>query len=181
MLRPYGETVTDSTFALSTNSQNLPFEYSADGEELLFMMRLFVQREFLRSHLRKIQITSGCPQIGVEAYVCENDTLSIDTIQVVDEIFPNVVDTVMIIDGEEFPVTIDLGSDTIWMDEVVYEIVESCDTMYVHASDTINDEPGRLKVRDPYNTMFTIGFNGTNGIWMTREGLNYNTQPTWVR
>ena len=183
IVNPYGETVTDSTFALSTNSQNLPFEYSlADGEELLFYDEIIRPERILEEPLEEDPDYFWlAPQIGVEAYVCEDDTLSIDTIQVVDEIFPNVIDTVMIIDGEEFPVTIDLGSDTIWMDEVVYEIVESCDTMYVHAGDTINDEPGRLKVRDPYNTMFTIGFNGTNGIWMTREGLNYNTQPTWVR
>ena len=136
---------------LSTNSQNLPFEYSlADGEELFYDEIIRPERILEEPLEEDPDYFWLAPQIGVEAYVCENDTLSIDTIQVVDEIFPNVVDTVMIIDGEEFPVTIDLGSDTIWMDEVVYEIVESCDTMYVHASDTINDEPGRLKVRDPY-------------------------------
>ena len=86
----------------------------------------------------------------------------------------------MIVDGEEFPVTIDLGSDTIWMDEVVYTIVEECDTMIFHPGDTLYEEAGRLKVQDPYNTMFTIGFNGSNGVWMTRQALNFNTQPEWI-
>jgi hypothetical protein len=43
------------------------------------------------------------------------------------------------------------------------------------------DVPGRLLVNDPYTTMTIAGFNGGNGIWMTRDGLNFNTTPEWVR
>ena len=43
------------------------------------------------------------------------------------------------------------------------------------------DVAGRLKVRDPYTTMTIAGFNGGNGIWMTRDGLNFNTTPNWAR
>ena len=29
--------------------------------------------------------------------------------------------------------------------------------------------------------MFAVGFAGTQGIWMTREALNFNTYPSWLR
>lgn len=182
IVNPYGETVTDSTFQLHTNSQNLPFEYTlADGEELLFHDQIIRPDRLLEEQLEEDPDYFWLePQIGEEVYTCIDDTTSIDTIQVIDEIIPNVLDTVMIVDGEEFPVTIDLGSDTIWMDEVVYTIVEECDTMIFHPGDTLYEEAGRLKVQDPYNTMFTIGFNGSNGVWMTRQALNFNTQPEWI-
>ena len=32
---------------------------------------------------------------------------------------------------------------------------------------------------DPYTSMTVIGFNGGNGVWMTRNGLNFNAQPRW--
>ena len=50
--------------------------------------------------------------------------------------------------------------------------------MYFHAVDTMDDVPGRLLVNDPYTTMTIAGFNGGNGIWMTRDGLNFNTTPS---
>jgi len=53
--------------------------------------------------------------------------------------------------------------------------------MYFYASDTILGEPGRILVHDPYNTMLSIGFEGSLGVWMTREGLNFNTTPDWFR
>ena len=64
-----------------------------------------------------------------------------------------------------------------------YEInaFTQCDTSYVYASDTLYNIPEQLRVKDPYNTMFAIGFNGSTGIWMTREALNFNTTPSWVR
>ena len=42
---------------------------------------------------------------------------------------------------------------------------------------TLYNIPEQIRVKDPYNTMFVIGFNNTNGIWMTREALNFNTTP----
>ena len=65
--------------------------------------------------------------------------------------------------------------------EPIVTTSEQCDTMYVHAADVLYNIPGQVKVQDPYNTMFVIGFNGPTGIWMTREALNFNTTPSWVR
>lgn len=183
IVNPYGETVTDSTFMLSTNSQNLPFEYTlAEGEELLHH-DLIIRPDRLLAEPLEVDPDYFwlTPQVGVEEIVCEDDTISSDTIVVVDQIIPNVVDTIMIIDGIEYDVEVDLGNDTTWTQEVVYTTEESCDTMFFHSGDTLLDEPGRLLVQDPYNTMLTIGFNGSNGVWMTRQGLNFNTSPEWIR
>lgn len=57
----------------------------------------------------------------------------------------------------------------------------TCDTTYAYAADTLYNIPEQIRVKDPYNTMFVIGFNNTNGIWMTREALNFNTTPSWIR
>ena len=48
-------------------------------------------------------------------------------------------------------------------------------------SDTLYNIPEQIRVKDPYNTMFVIGFSGGTGIWMTHEALNFNTTPSWVR
>ena len=64
-----------------------------------------------------------------------------------------------------------------------YDISSStqCDTSYLYASDTLYNIPEQIRVQDPYNTMFVLGLNGSLGIWMTREGLNFNTTPSWIR
>ena len=183
LVNPYGETVTDSTFTLATNSQNLPIEYTlAEGEELKYYDQIIRPELLLTEALTEDPDYFWLdPQVSVEQFVCVNDTLSTDTVQVIIEIIPNLLDTVMEVDGVFYDVTLDLGNDTIWGDEAQYDIVEICDTMYLHAADTTFDQPGRILVQDPYTTMLTIGFRGNEGIWMTREALNFNTQPEWVR
>ena len=47
--------------------------------------------------------------------------------------------------------------------------------------ETKTDESGRILVHDPYTTIFAIGFVGPQGIWITRDALNYNTTPDWIR
>jgi len=183
LVNPYTETVTDSTFSLATNSQNLPLEYTlSEGEELMFYDTLIRPDRLLMSALEEDPDYFWLePQIAIEEFICVNDTLGEDTVQVILEIIPNLVDTVFVVDGVEFDVTIDLGNDTIFSDEVQFDIVENCDTMFFHPGDTIYNEPGRILVHDPYTALFSIGFIGNQGVWMTREALNFNTTPDWIR
>ena len=58
-------------------------------------------------------------------------------------------------------------------------IVTICDTTWTYAADTLYDVHEVREVQDPYVTMTVIGFNGGNGVWMTRNGLNFNAQPRW--
>ena len=92
------------------------------------------------------------------------DSISCDTNLVVEPVYNvyDVCDTVPLL-------SYDISSST------------ECDTSYVYASDTLYNIPEQIRVKDPYNTMFVIGFSGGTGIWMTREALNFNTTPSWVR
>lgn len=58
-------------------------------------------------------------------------------------------------------------------------LVTVCDTTWTYAADTLYDVHEVVDVTDPYTSMTVIGFNGGNGVWMTRNGLNFNTQPRW--
>jgi photosystem II stability/assembly factor-like uncharacterized protein len=58
---------------------------------------------------------------------------------------------------------------------------EVCDTLYFHPGDTLNNIAGRLKVRDPYTCITATGFVGAQGVWITRDGMNFNTTPDWIR
>tara|TARA_B110000196_G_scaffold266510_1_gene239800 strand:- start:643 stop:3861 length:3219 start_codon:yes stop_codon:yes gene_type:complete len=183
LVNPYGETVTDSTFSLYTNSQNLPLEYTlSEGEELLFYDELIRPDRLLADILTEDPDYFWlAPQIAQEQFICLDDTLGIDTVEVILEIIPNLLDTMIVIDNVEYDVTINVGNDTIFGSEVQFDVVELCDTMYFYAGDTIFEEPGRILVHDPYTAMLSIGFVGTQGVWMTREGLNFNTTPDWFR
>ena len=183
LVNPYGETVTDSTFTLYTASQNLPFDYTlAEGEELMYYDEIIRPELLLEEPLEEDPNYFWLdPQVSYEEFTCWDDTLGVDTVDVISEIIPNLLDTTIVVDGVEYDVQIDLGNDTVWVEEVQFDIVEVCDTMYFHPGDTLYDIPGRIKVQDPYNSIFCLGLNGSNGVWITREALNFNTTPSWMR
>ena len=158
-------------------------EYTlAEGEELLFYDEIVRPERLLDDALTEDPDYFWlAPQVGLEQFVCWDDTLGVDTVDVILEIIPNLVDTSIVIDGVEYDVTINIGNDTIFESEIQFDIVEMCDTMFLHEGDTILDEPGRILLQDPYTAMLTIGFVGNQGVWMTREGLNFNTTPDWYR
>jgi hypothetical protein len=122
------------------------------------------------------------PQAYEEAFLCEQfvDTLGMDSLMFTE---PVVLDTFIVVNGVEIPVTVETGEvDTTYSEPFyVLDEYEVCDTMYVHASDTLYNIPERIKVTDPYTTMFVLGLNGGLGVWMTRDALNFNTTPSWIR
>ena len=112
------------------------------------------------------------------------DTVGADTTLVLTELIE--IDSVFtfVQDGDSLYHVFEVPTgvfDTTMVIEPIVSTSEQCDTLYVHAADVLYNIPEQLKVKDPYNTMFVIGFNGSTGIWMTREALNFNTTPSWVR
>ena len=180
-MNPFGETVTDSTFTLSTSNQNLNFEYTLpEGVELAFYEELVRPERLLDAPLTEDPDYFWMdPQESIEQLECNDDSVLIGQELQITDIAP-VVDSVYIAEWDEW-VYNTVGYDTTFSEVDVYEVNVVCDTMYFHASDTMIDVPGRLLVNDPYTTMTIAGFNGGNGIWMTRDGLNFNTTPEWVR
>jgi hypothetical protein len=82
LVNPYTESITDSTFSLATNSQNLPLEYTlSEGEELMFYDTLVRPDRTLLFALEEDPDYFWLePQIAVEEFVCVNDTLGEDTV-----------------------------------------------------------------------------------------------------
>ncbi len=181
LVNPYGEAVTDSTFTLSTSNQNLDFEYTLpEGVELAYYDELVRPERVLSEPLTEDPDYFWMdPQEAIEQLDCYDDSVLVGQEMVITDITP-VVDSLYIAEWDEW-VFNTVGYDTTFAEVDVYDVNAVCDTMYFHASDTMYDVPGRLLVNDPYTTMTIAGFNGGNGIWMTRDGLNFNTTPEWVR
>jgi len=184
LVNTFGQDTTGGTFELATSNQNLPFTYTMGEDETLHFYEELVRPE----RILDAPLTEDPdyfwldPQTSVEEFICETivDTVSLDSLMFLE---PVVIDTFIVINGEQFPITVETGDyDTTYSEPFfVVEESEVCDTMYVHASDTLFNVPERIEVRDPYTTMFVLGLNGGLGVWMTRDALNFNTTPSWIR
>ena len=99
---------------------------------------------------------------------------------------PEIVSETGPVENTEFP-WLDDQDLTVLYDCNDVEVIEDgdttmvtvCDTTWTYAADTLYDVHETLEVTDPYTSMTVIGFNGGNGVWMTRNGLNFNAQPRW--
>ena len=188
LVNTFGQDSVGGTYQLQTNSQNLPFTYTMDANETLnFYDSLSRPERILDAPLTEDPDYFWLdPQNAVEEVQCVtvSDTAGSDTTLVLTELFE--IDSVFtfVQDGDSLYHVFEVPTGTFDTTVVVEPIVnttEQCDTFYVHAADVLYNIPEQVKVRDPYNTMFVIGFNGGTGIWMTRDALNFNTTPSWVR
>ena len=184
LVNTFGQDTTGGTFEMATANQNLPFTYTmGEGETLHFYDEIVRPERILDAPLTEDPDYFWLdPQAYEEAFLCEQfvDTLGMDSLMFTE---PVVLDTFIVVNGVEIPVTVETGEvDTTYSEPFyVLDEYEVCDTMYVHASDTLYNIPERIKVTDPYTTMFVLGLNGGLGVWMTRDALNFNTTPSWIR
>ena len=188
LVNTFGQDSVGGTYELQTNSQNLPFTYSmAPNETLHFYDSLSRPERILDEPLTEDPDYFWLdPQTAVADVQCvvTTDTVGEDTTIVLTEIFE--IDSVFtfVQDGDSLYHVFEVPTgvyDTTTVIEPIVSTSEQCDTLYVHAADVLYNIPEQVKVQDPYNTMFVIGFNGGTGIWMTRDALNFNTTPSWVR
>ena len=188
LVNTFGQDSVGGTYELQTNSQNLPFTYTMGANETLhFYDSLSRPERILDSPLTEDPDYFWLdPQTAVEDVQCvvTTDTVGSDTTLVLTEIVE--IDSVFtfVEDGDSLYHVFEVPTgvyDTTTVIEPIVTTSEQCDTLYIHAADVLYNIPEQLKVKDPYNTMFVIGFNGSTGIWMTREALNFNTTPSWVR
>jgi hypothetical protein len=188
LVNTFGQDTTGGSFELATASQNLPFTYTMGPNETLHFFDSIARPE----RILDAPLTEDPdyfwldPQPAVEDIQCEvtTDTIGYDTL--VFE-FPVVVDsTILIINsqGDSLYYTIEVPTgevETTVEYNPIVTTMEQCDTVYIHAADVLYNIPERIKVRDPYTTMFVLGLNGGLGVWMTRDALNFNTTPSWIR
>ena len=188
LVNTFGQDTTGGSFELATSNQNLPFTFTMGEDETLHFFDSIARPE----RILDAPLTEDPdyfwldPQPAVEDIQCEvtTDTIGYDTL-----VFENpvVVDsTILVINsqGDSLYYTIEVPTGEIDSTVVVNPVVttsEVCDTVYIHAADVLYNIPERIKVQDPYTTMFVLGLNGGLGVWMTRDALNFNTTPSWIR
>jgi hypothetical protein len=72
-----------------------------------------------------------------------------------------------------------VGVDTTFMTVPVLDIQCTTTTWYYYAADQLENVRERWQVQDKFTSIFVTGFFGTEGLWMTRQALNFNTSPDW--
>jgi hypothetical protein len=164
-----------------TANQNLPFEFTLpEGAELPYYDQIVRPERILAEPLTEDPDYFWLdPQTAEEVLECTEDSMFVGTESVIVDLIP-ILDSVFIEAWDEW-VYQEVGVDTIYEEIDLYDVEVICDTMYFHASDTLYDIPGQMKVVDPYTAITILGFNGSNGLWMSRNALNFNTTPNWIR
>ena len=187
LINTFGQDSVGGTYNLQTNSQNLPLAFNMGNETLHFYDSIVRPERILSEPLTEDPDYFWLdPQPAVEDIQCTvvEETVGYDTVLIET---PVIVDsTVLIVNGQGdslyYTIEVPTGEiDSTLEVTPIVEVTETCDTTYIHAEDVLYNIPEHLKVQDPYNTMFVIGFNGTLGVWMTREALNFNANPSWIR
>ena len=187
LVNPYTETVTDSTFALETSAQNLPFEWTlgdnTEGiEELKYWDELIRPELLLDEPLPETDPTYfwlDSQALTEEIETCDTTFNEIGTETVIDAINP--IDSCFYFEPLDSTICITIGFDTTYTEEPVIEEIIDCTTQYFYAADTLLEVREQVEITDPYTSMTTIGFTGGEGVWMTRDGTNFNVQPNWWR
>lgn len=182
LVNPFEESVSDSTFSMNTANLDLPFDYTLPEGEVLEYWEELIRPERTEETplLEDPDYFWLDPQALTDTiFDCMTDSTEVGTETQIDEIIP--IDSCFYFEPLDDIICVTYDYDTTYTETPVYEYEITCDTMYYYASDTLFDIREQIKVTDPYTTMFSIGFVGSQGVWMTREGLNFNTTPDWWR
>ena len=191
LVNPYEETITDSSFTMTTNNMDLEFTYTLEeGDELRYWEQL------IRPAMTLDEPFTGDsdpnypwlePQELTEIILdCDTTEVQVGEQVVIDTITP--IDTCVNIVIELPNGTIiedvqcyQIGADTTFVTVPIFETEIDCDTTYFYAADTLFEVREQRLLQDPYTVMLAVGFRGAEGVWMTRNALNFNTSPNWFR
>jgi Secretion system C-terminal sorting domain len=72
-----------------------------------------------------------------------------------------------------------VGADTTYITVPDYDIQCTTTTWYHYAADQLSNVREKWFVQDRYTSMFVTGFFGAEGMWMTRQSLNFSVTPDW--
>lgn len=197
VVNPFGQTVTstaESPVVLNMTSLNhsLPWEYTLPfGESLNFYET--IERPAFES---PTLVTGNdvdyfwLPGQALDSArnICQYDS----TLASIEEVIVgyDYIDTTIffentvIINGMEMTV---IDSSTFITDSIpqiildyTYNVVATCDSVYYYGADSFSNQAERILVQDQYTSMLAIGFDGSQGVWLTRQGLNFNVStPDW--
>ena len=78
--------------------------------------------------------------------------------------------------------TVNLSFDVIYASGSNLSITRPDYAYPLNFTTTLQIEPGdTLLVPDPFQAKLAVGFNGANGVWMTKNALNFSATPVWVK
>lgn len=78
--------------------------------------------------------------------------------------------------------TVNLSFDLIYASGSDISITRSDYAYPLNFTTTAQIEPGdTLMVPDPFQAKLAVGFNGSNGVWMTKNALNFSSTPVWMK
>ncbi|MBM3448246.1 MAG: T9SS type A sorting domain-containing protein [Bacteroidetes bacterium] len=69
--------------------------------------------------------------------------------------------------------------DTTFITVPILDIQCTSTTWYYYAADQLENVSEQWQVQDQFTSLFVTGFFGTEGMWVTRQALNFNTTPDW--
>jgi hypothetical protein len=175
---------------LFTNNLNIPFTYTFEEGDTLHYWEEIVRPSFTSTELLEFDPTYwwlDAQDIESTFEDCVTDSMITDTTIVIDQIIEETLtvywqDTIYV---DDMPIIIYdstlvvIGIDTTFMQQINYSYTEECTTYYTYAADVLESVREHKTMIDNYTAMFTIGFSGSDGIWLTREALNMNTTPDW--
>ncbi|MCH2197714.1 MAG: T9SS type A sorting domain-containing protein [Flavobacteriales bacterium] len=183
LINPYEETISDSTFILQTNNMDINFEWTMpEGLELRYWEELIRPDTTVSEELTEDPhgyFWLDPQDLTQEIVTCDTTFTQIGEEEVIDEIIP--VDSCFYFEPLDSIICITVDYDTTYTMEPVFDIDIFCETEYFYESDTLYNVREQIIVKDEYSSMLTIGFRGSEGIWMTRQGLNFNVTPNWFR
>ncbi len=189
--------LTDDTpvqLLVHTNNKNIPFMYTLEDT-------LHYWATIERPELTTLEPLTQDPNywwLNPQPFdtiynVCVVDTTEIIIDTIIGSINPiEFCDTTYFTDtiffqGDSIPVDtffincITLGYDTIFVPDTTFITETICHDEYHYFADVVENVREHKLIQDPYTSLFALGFAGDDGIWVTREALNFNVSPSWMR
>jgi len=177
---------------LFTQNLTLPFNYRFPLGDTLHFWPTLVRPEIWSTEL--LTEDPNYPWLEVQDLTSQVDsTITTEILigfeTVIDQIIEETVwifweDSVFVPEIEDYYVFNDsaeivIGVDTTFIEQPIYQYSTVTTNWYYYASDVLENVREQWRIQDMFTSMMVTGFNGSDGVWITRQALNFNVSPDW--
>ncbi len=180
------------TITLLTNNLDVPFTWELPALDTLHFWDEIIRPEVTLDD--SMTVDPNYPWLGTQDLIekiinCDTDSMAVDTVDVIADIIEETMtiywtDT-LTVDGEQIIINdstvVVIGTDTLFVEQIVYAYESVCDTLWHYAADSFENVAEQRQIPDNYTSLFALGLQGGNGLWITRQALNMNTTPDWFK
>ncbi|MFM9983945.1 MAG: hypothetical protein ACKVOK_01845, partial [Flavobacteriales bacterium] len=191
-INPTTHTIADTTITVFTQNMNLPFEYYVPANDPLEFWPTLARPAFTSDELYTAD--PNFPWLEVQEIETDVDTTyqqvqdGTEIIEVYDTTFYTFywTDSLFIEQTQTWfyiqdSTVVPLDVDTSNVEVPVYITETVLDTTYNYLADTLENIKEQRLIQDTYTSIFSTGFTGSDGLWITRQALNLNVTPDWWR